>query len=222
MNMTLIGFNTCPYVHRIRLLLEAARQPYSFTVLNPHIDKPKWFTQLSPTGKVPLIDINGRILCETTAIVEYLNDHFENVFLPSDIWQRAHYRSLISRAEELLASLWKMYNADTESDFLDETTHFNHLMARHDNDLKPYASDLTMKLCALSCTYAPVFYKYQRLESYLQRSLYPRSSKLSQWQHKVLSLPCFKATIGASYHAENKVFVASFDSYLGNIVKTQV
>jgi glutathione S-transferase len=51
--------------------------------------------QRSPMGKVPWIDVDGKTLCETTAINEYLEDAYPNPPLyPRDPWQRAKCREL--------------------------------------------------------------------------------------------------------------------------------
>lgn len=50
---------------------------------------------VSPTGQVPVLTHNGRIVWETLAILEYLNDLFpEKAFWPSDLGARALARAV--------------------------------------------------------------------------------------------------------------------------------
>ncbi len=56
---------------------------------------------LSPMGKVPYIEVDGRPLCETNVIFEYLEETKpEPSLYPGDAWERAKARELV-RAVEL-------------------------------------------------------------------------------------------------------------------------
>jgi maleylacetoacetate isomerase/maleylpyruvate isomerase len=51
---------------------------------------------LSPLGVVPCLLVNGRPLCESVAILEYLEDVVpEKALLPHDPWRRARVRQLV-------------------------------------------------------------------------------------------------------------------------------
>ena len=50
---------------------------------------------ISPSGQIPVLNHNGRIVWETLAILEYLDDLFpEKAFWPSDLGARAFARSV--------------------------------------------------------------------------------------------------------------------------------
>src|SRR4051794_20665646 len=52
--------------------------------------------ELSPLGVVPCLVVNGRPLCESVAILEYLEDLVpEKALLPRDPWRRARVRQLV-------------------------------------------------------------------------------------------------------------------------------
>ena len=52
--------------------------------------------QLSPLGVVPCLLVNGRPLCESVAILEYLEDVApEKALLPHEPWRRARVRQLV-------------------------------------------------------------------------------------------------------------------------------
>ena len=52
--VTLISFELCPYVQRAVIALEQKNADYSVRHVDLR-DKPGWFTDLSPFGKVPLL-----------------------------------------------------------------------------------------------------------------------------------------------------------------------
>jgi glutathione S-transferase len=56
-------------------------------------ESPANLAAVSPSGQVPVLNHNGRIVWETLAILEYLNDLFpEKAFWPSEFGARAHAR----------------------------------------------------------------------------------------------------------------------------------
>lgn len=59
-----------------------------------------WYIKLNPNGVVPTIDHNGRILCESCVILEYLDDVFPEIPLrPANPYDRAMMRIWLDKAE---------------------------------------------------------------------------------------------------------------------------
>lgn len=69
----LISFDICPYAERSRILLH--EKGVSFTLTNIDLsNKPDWFLELSPRGKVPVLVSGGQAIFESTVINEYLEE----------------------------------------------------------------------------------------------------------------------------------------------------
>lgn len=74
--MKIVSFKICPFVQRVTALLEAKSIPYEIEYIDLN-DKPDWFLEISPAGQVPvLITDQGKVLFESEAIVEYLEEAF--------------------------------------------------------------------------------------------------------------------------------------------------
>ena len=70
----IISSKICPFVQRVTALLEAKDIPYEVEFISL-ADKPRWFTDISPNGQVPvMITESGVPLFESDAIVEYIDE----------------------------------------------------------------------------------------------------------------------------------------------------
>ncbi|MGO8654936.1 glutathione S-transferase family protein, partial [Rhizobium ruizarguesonis] len=87
--LTLVSHHLCPYVQRAAIALLEKGVP--FERINIDLaDKPDWFLQISPLGKVPLLRIEEEdgseaVLFESSVICEYLEETQPGVALhPKD------------------------------------------------------------------------------------------------------------------------------------------
>jgi glutathione S-transferase len=116
----LISFPTCPYVQRSAITLNFKGIPYETRYIDL-ANKPQWFLELSPTGKVPVLVVredDGReiVLFESAVINEYLDEITEGSLLPSAPLLRARHRAMIELASACIADAWRMGTASTEAE----------------------------------------------------------------------------------------------------------
>lgn len=113
----LISFPTCPFVQRSAITLNFKGVTYETRYVDLN-DKPQWFLELSPTGKVPLLvvrdDEREVVLFESAVINEYLDEVTEGSLLPSEPLLRARHRAMIELASACLADGYRMGTAATE------------------------------------------------------------------------------------------------------------
>ncbi|CAM9497065.1 unnamed protein product [Ectocarpus sp. 12 AP-2014] len=97
----------CPYCEKVWLLLEEKRIPYRKVPMRCYGDKPRWFSEVSPSGAVPVAEIDGRIISESNVIMQVLEATFpeNNPLLP------ASGSPLASRAESLLGLEREIFSA---------------------------------------------------------------------------------------------------------------
>ena len=70
------------------ILLRAKDIEFEVTYINLQ-DKPDWFLEISPHGKVPVLSVDGVPLLESNAIAEYLDEMVEPHLHPADPIKRA-------------------------------------------------------------------------------------------------------------------------------------
>ena len=72
--MKIVSFKICPFVQRVTALLEHKGASYEIEYIDLS-HKPQWFLEVSPNGQVPiLITEDDRVLFESDAIVEYIDE----------------------------------------------------------------------------------------------------------------------------------------------------
>ncbi|CAN8234666.1 unnamed protein product [Cochlearia groenlandica] len=65
----------CPFSQRVLLTLEEKKLPYKIHLINVS-DKPQWFLDISPQGKVPVMKLDGEWVSDSDVIVELLEKKF--------------------------------------------------------------------------------------------------------------------------------------------------
>jgi glutathione S-transferase len=99
--ITLYDAPRCPYAARVRIVL--AEKGIEVEVVEIDLsDRPAWFYEKNPLGRVPVLEEDGWPLPESAVIMEFLEERYpEPPLLPPDPADRAAVRLLIFRDDEL-------------------------------------------------------------------------------------------------------------------------
>ena len=99
--ITLYDAARCPYCARVRIVL--AEKGVELEVVEIDLsDRPAWIYEKNSTGRVPVLEEDGRPLPESAVIMEFLEErHPDPPLLPPDPADRAFVRLLIFRDDEL-------------------------------------------------------------------------------------------------------------------------
>lgn len=101
---TLFGFRFCPFVERVRLILEYYKIPHDVIWISLH-SKPDWYLEIYPIGKVPLlITKEGQAIAESDVIMRHLDESVGHKRLIS-LCGEAEFQ----RAEKLVFKLTVLY-----------------------------------------------------------------------------------------------------------------
>jgi len=106
--ITLYNAPRCPYVARVRIVL--AEKGIEFEAVEIDLsDRPDWFYEKNPVGRVPVIEEDGWILPESAVIMEFLEERYpEPALLPADPADRAAARLLIFRDGDLTSPYYAL------------------------------------------------------------------------------------------------------------------
>jgi len=96
--LKLCGFHLSNYHNKVRLALLEKGVPFEEEDAKPSQDDA--YLAKSPMGKVPYAEIDGKRLCESEVIVQYLEEKFpQKPLLPKDPLERAKVRELTTMIE---------------------------------------------------------------------------------------------------------------------------
>ena len=121
--LRLISHKLCPYVQRAVIVATEKGIPFERVDIDL-ANKPDWFLAMSPTGKVPVLEVTGEdgqthILFESAVIAEFLDEISDERLLAADPLHRARERAWIEYASATLADIGRFYSAPTVVEFDD-------------------------------------------------------------------------------------------------------
>ncbi|KAL0279957.1 UNVERIFIED_CONTAM: hypothetical protein PYX00_001397 [Menopon gallinae] len=105
----LYSMRFCPYAQRVHLVLDAKNIKYEVVNINLN-DKPDWFFDKSPEGKVPAIELeNGVTLYESLIIANYLDEQYpERPLYPKDPLAKAKDKLLMEKFNRVIRGIYNM------------------------------------------------------------------------------------------------------------------
>lgn len=195
MEIELISFDLCPFVQRSVITLLEKEIPFKRTNIDL-ANKPEWFLNISPLGKVPVLRINGNILFESAVINEYLDEITPPSMHPQDPLQKAVNRAWIEYGSELSNLSFRMLITQDESVVEQSLQGLKDKFEFLDKNLtaQPFFNGAAFSL--IDAAYAPVFIRMEYLLKQVIDDLVPRGcSRVLAWSDAILSRPSVQGSI---------------------------
>ena len=187
----LISAYTCPWVQRAVILMRAKNVEFEVTYIDLR-DKPDWFLEISPHGKVPVLKVDDEILFESNAIAEYLDEMVEPKLHPADPIKRARNRAWTDFVPSFSSALSKIVYAKTreamEEGLADAPTALSRLeqalASERGNDGPYFNGD---KLSLVDAAYAPFLRRFAIAEDALQTGLLKNFPLVQAWSDALMA-----------------------------------
>ena len=195
MNIELISFDLCPFVQRSVITLLEKDIPFKRTNIDL-ANKPDWFLQISPLGKVPVLKIDGNILFESAVINEYLDEVTPPSMHPEDPLQKAVNRAWIEFGSELSNLSFRMVITE-DKDVVEQS-----LQALRDKfefldknlNAAPFFNGADFSL--IDAAYAPVFIRIEYvLKQAVNDVIPPGCNRVLAWSDAILARPSVRGSI---------------------------
>jgi glutathione S-transferase len=181
-------------------------------------NKPDWFLAISPTGKVPLLEVDGvqrstQYLFESAVIAEYLDEISGRRLLPENPLARARERSWIEIASAALADIARLYSAPNAEEYSATQQALGGRLSNLDAVITgPWFSGETFGL--VDAAYAPMFRYIDIFERHMGRKLIDRTPRLAAWTRSLAERPSVIAAVPSNYEERLLKFVDAKQSHL--------
>ncbi|OHV26690.1 glutathione S-transferase family protein [Rhizobium sp. RMa-01] len=217
--LTLISHHLCPYVQRAAIALLEKGVP--FERINIDLaDKPDWFLEISPLGKVPLLRIEEEdgseaVLFESSVICEYLEETQPGVALhPKDALTRAFNRGWMEFGSSVLSDLWGYETAQDELQLEAKRKALMSKFATLEAALGdgPYFAGSSFGL--VDAVFAPVFRYFDLFDTLGDRGIFEGLKRMKRWRKALSERASVKAAVGEDYPQRLTEFLEKHNSIL--------
>jgi glutathione S-transferase len=205
--LRLVSFDLCPYVQRVAIALEEKGAAYDWVGVDL-ANKPDWFVKLSPTGKVPLLDVGGHAIFESSVILEYLEETVAPKLHPDDALRRADHRAWVEFASAVLTDIWGFYKAKDQSVYDAKIARFTERMARVEvrlSETGPYFDGEQFSL--VDAAFAPALRYFDLFERWLDLKPLADLTRVARWRAAVAERPSVRKLAPPHYIARLRDFL---------------
>ena len=187
-------------------------------------NKPDWFLEISPHGKVPVLKVDGEILFESNAIAEYLEETNEPRLHPADPIKRARNRAWTDFTPDFSKALNGIYYTPTreamEAGLADSKVRLKRVedaLAARGND-GPFFNDGNFSL--VDAAYAPFLQRFEVVERYLQTGLLKEFPHLKAWSDTLLSDERVTGSVVSNFEEEFYGNLVRREHYVASLMKS--
>ncbi len=170
-------------------------------------DKPDWFLEISPHGKVPVLKAGPDILFESNAIAEFLDETVPPRLHPEDPVKRARNRAWTDYVPSFSRALSGVYHtrtaAETEEALSGARTALGKLegaLAAERGNGGPYFNGPDLSL--VDAAYAPFLQRFTIADGYLGTGLLAEFPKVRAWTDALLSNEVVTGAVPANFVEE--------------------
>ncbi len=222
--LTLVSHHLCPYVQRAAISLAEKSVPFERVWIDLS-DKPQWFSDLSPLGKVPLllVEANGKRtpVFESAAILEYLEDTQTHPLHPADPLIRARHRAWIEFGSQLLNGIARLYNAPDAEGFTAAANALSAMFDRLEDELKarqagPWFSGQQFSL--VDAVFGPIFRYFDVFDRIGDFGILARKPQIAAWRAALAARPSVMEATVADYNARLRDFLVRRKSHISRLV----
>ena len=213
--MKIVSFKICPFVQRVTALLEAKNIDYELEFISLS-DKPQWFLDISPNGQVPvLITDGGKVLFESEAIVEYIEDAFPALqpdLSPEDKAISRAWGYLASKNYLVQCSAQRSPNANVLKERSQKLGRAFDKIEQQLSDT-PFFAGETMGMVDIA--WIALLHRADIIQRRSGYDFIGNRPKLKQWQKQLLSTGLAEKSVAPDFEDAFSAFYLSDQTFLG-------
>jgi glutathione S-transferase len=216
--LKLISHKLCPYVQRAVIAL--SEKGVAFERVDIDLaDKPAWFLEISPLGKVPVLTVasdSGEVaLFESNVICEYIEETQGGPQLhPQDPLQRAQHRAWMEFGSAILSDLWGLETTNDAAVFASKREAVAAKFARVEAALGagPFFAGENFSL--VDAVFAPIFRYFDVFDEFSDLAIFATTPKLRKWRAELAKRPSVQTAVGPDYAELLRAFLVRYDAHL--------
>lgn len=215
--LKLISHKLCPYVQRARIVLDEKAVPHEIDFIDL-ANKPQWFLDISPLGKVPVLLVGGEPIFESAVITEYLDEITEGSLHPENPLEKARNRAWIEFASNALSVIGSFYNANEQEAFDAQTALLIRRFQTLEGELEegPYFNGERFTL--VDAAFGPVFRYFDVIERYADFGFFRETAKVRAWRSALSQRRSVERAVVEDYAQRLHQFFLNRNSVLTNII----
>jgi len=171
------------------IVLRAKKVEFDVTYITKE-DKPDWFLELSPHGKVPVLKVNEIALFESNAIAEFLDEVVEPRLAPQDPIMRAYNRAWTDFTGNWAKALNQVTYAKTAEEHASALNELPLTLQKLEDALSrrsnngPYFNDENISL--VDAAYAPFIMRFEIVEGINPTNILKQYPNISAWSDALM------------------------------------
>ena len=171
------------------IVLRAKKVEFDVTYITKE-DKPDWFLELSPHGKVPVLKVNDVALFESNAIAEFLDEVVEPRLAPQDPIMRAYNRAWTDFTGNWAKALNQVTYAKTVEEHASALNELPLTLQKLEDALSrrsnngPYFNDENISL--VDAAYAPFIMRFEIVEGINPTNILKQHPNISAWSDALM------------------------------------
>jgi len=182
-------------------------------------DKPDWFLEISPHGKVPVLKVDDEILFESNAIAEYLDEMVEPRLHPTDPIKRARNRAWTDFVADFSSALSKIIYAKSK-DAMEQglvtapkaLSRLEEALANERGNDGPYFNGDA--LCLVDAAYAPFLRRLSMAEEVLKTGVLKDFPLIQAWSDALMANDAVISAAAPNFEEEFEIALKRRETYL--------
>lgn len=179
--LILISHALCPYVQRAAIVLMEKGIPFERRDVDLK-NKPRWFVEISPLGKTPVLQVGDDAIFESAVICEFLDETHAPRLHPVRALERARHRSWMEFGSALLNTIGAFYNAGNAAALAARASEIRSRLAQLESVLGHGAYFAGQKFSIVDAVFGPVFRYFDVFESIEDFGFFDGLDKVAAWR----------------------------------------
>ena len=205
------------------IALRAKDIEFEVTYINLQ-EKPDWFLEISPHGKVPVLSVDGTPLFESNAIAEYLDEVVPPRLHPEDPIKRARNRAWTDFVPDFAKGLSGIYYTKSPDDREERLAtargrldKLEEAIATERGNDGPYFNGPELSL--VDAAYAPFLQRFLYVDQWLQTSLLDDYPLVAAWARALVASDVVRGSVPETFFDEFRSALKRRGFHVGELME---